>query len=100
MIKYGQNDKPVWVTEWGWSTDKVSQQNQSDWLEIALELLMNTYTYVTIATYFIDIDIPPTYYHGLLSEDYVAKPAAETFRKCATSLKYLAPPKNLRIPSQ
>jgi len=98
MIDYGQTDKPIWVTEWGWPTSEVSLQTQADWLNISLDKLINQYKYVTIATYFVDHDRPPKYYQGLFTENYIAKPASLIFKKYAIPPpKVPSSPINIRI---
>lgn len=81
MVRNGEGDKPIWVTEWGWATNKISDERQAEYVERSLELLATKYTYVTLATYFVDYDRPPEYYYGLFTQDFQPKPAAERFRQ-------------------
>ena len=99
MIDYKQGDKMIWVTEWGWSTSKVSQQTQADWIRMSLEMMTTLYPYVTLATYFIDYDRTPIYYHGLFDKYLQAKQAAMVFREFAMKFGQtkLLPPMGFRI---
>lgn len=80
MLANGEGEKPIWVTEWGWATNKVSESVQAQYVERSLEMLVENYPYVTVATYFLDYDRPPEYYHGLFTEDFRMKPAGGRFR--------------------
>lgn len=81
MVRNGEGHKPIWVTEWGWATNKVSDEAQADYVERSLEMIATKYPYVTLATYFVDYDRPPEYYYGLFTSDFRPKPAAERFRR-------------------
>lgn len=97
MLAYGQQDKQIWVTEWGWSTTAVTQQTQADWLTISLQLIKSQYTYVSVATFFLDYDRPNTLYYGLFTSDFSPKPAASAFYDFAATLTKPDPPRNPRI---
>jgi polysaccharide biosynthesis protein PslG len=71
---------PIWVTEWGWSSARVGTLRQAEYLEQSLQMLEHRYGYVRLATYFLDHDLPPRYYQGLLTQDLRPKPAAGVFR--------------------
>lgn len=80
MLANGEGEKPIWVTEWGWATNKVSESQQAQYVEESLRMLVEDYPYVTLATYFLDYDRPPEYYHGLFTNDFRMKPAGARFR--------------------
>jgi polysaccharide biosynthesis protein PslG len=81
---------PLWVTEWGWSeeaessggwtTNGVDRPTQAKYVYCSLNLLARTYTYVTVATYFLDFD-RNTFKHGLFDSDFRPKPSALAFGK-------------------
>lgn len=96
MLKYGQGNKKLWVTEWGWSTSKIPEQTQAEWLRISLDMLKNQYSYVSLATYFTDVDKPPNLNHGLFDGAFQPKPAALVFKDFADSIKLKAP-NNMRF---
>jgi len=96
MLKYGQGNKKLWVTEWGWSTSKITAQTQAEWLRISLDMLKNQYSYVSLATYFTDVDKPPDLNHGLFTMKFQPKPSAIVFKEFADSIK-TSPPKKLHI---
>ena len=100
MVKYGQGDKKLWVTEWGWSTAKISEQIQAEWLRISLGMLQNKYSYVSLATYFTDVDKLPNLNYGLFNSDFQAKPSALVFKEFSNSIKIPAVPNNLQIIGQ
>jgi hypothetical protein len=83
MIEHGQAAKPIWVTEWGWSTQAVGDHRQAQWIEESLESLYCKYEYVSLATYFLDYDRPPEFYHGLFDGKGIGKPSAAVFAKIA-----------------
>lgn len=86
MVRFGREDASLWVTEWGWPTDRVSEATQAEYVERSLEMLRDEFTYVTVATYFIDRDRPPLYYHGLYTSDYRLKPAGQRYRDLVTGM--------------
>jgi hypothetical protein len=55
MDAHGDRDKPVWVTELGWSTaqpDGVSESEQAKLLDTTLHLLATEYPWVEVASVF------------------------------------------------
>lgn len=76
----------IWLTEWGWSSATVGRQLQARYLNKSLEMLETHYPFVTIATYFIDHDLPPRFSQGLLDEYLRPKPAASVFRRYSERL--------------
>lgn len=66
MVQAGQGARPMWVTEWGWNTARVTPIVQAEYLRRSLELLDTRYSsYVTIATYFALHDYQPDLFYGL-----------------------------------
>jgi hypothetical protein len=86
MVQYGQGSKPIWVTEWGWSTDQVSEWTQADYIKKSLEMIRDKYTYVTISTLFLHQD-QTVYRHGIFRNDYTRKPAATAFQNFMQTIK-------------
>jgi polysaccharide biosynthesis protein PslG len=76
----------IWVTEWGWSSSEVGEHRQARYVDRSLELLEHRYRFVRVATYFVDHDLPPRFFQGLLDEDLEPKPAAPGFRERAERL--------------
>jgi hypothetical protein len=74
---------PIWVTEWGWSSATVGDGRQALYVKRSLQMLEHRYRFVRVATYFLDHDLPPTLFQGLLDEHLDAKPAARVFRSQA-----------------
>jgi polysaccharide biosynthesis protein PslG len=70
----------IWVTEWGWSSSVVGEDNQALYVDRSLAMLERRYPFVRVATYFLDHDLPPRYFQGLLDEELEPKPAAVAFR--------------------
>lgn len=90
MVNNGQSGKPIWVTEWGWGTGSggianVDYQTQANYLRTSMEMLLNQYTYVTVATWFTDYDRSGWDY-GLFTSSFVEKPSAAVFRDYANRL--------------
>jgi hypothetical protein len=73
----------IWVTEWGWSSADVGAGRQASYVKKSLEMLKHRYRFVRIATYFLDRDLPPLYFQGLLASNLEPKPAAFAFREAA-----------------
>ncbi len=78
---------PMWVTEWGWSTeenrsgiDAVDPETQARYVYCSLNILAREYRYVTVATYFLDRD-RQTFAYGLFNREAAAKPAGRAFQK-------------------
>jgi Glycosyl hydrolase catalytic core. len=68
----------IWITEWGWQVGAVTEQQQAEYLRSSLEIIASQYTYVTIATVFVDYD-RPSYSQGLFTADFTPRPAAYAF---------------------
>ncbi|HEX5830271.1 MAG TPA: Ig-like domain-containing protein [Gemmatimonadaceae bacterium] len=79
MDQHGQGNKPMWVTEWGWNLGAVSEAQQATYVQRSLEMLASRYPYVTLATYFQDMDVGG-YRYGLYRGDGSARPAATSFK--------------------
>ena len=71
----------IWVTEWGWSSAKVGERRQALYVARSLQMLERSYRFVRVATYFVDRDLPPRFFQGLLTQDLEPKPAASVFRR-------------------
>jgi hypothetical protein len=81
MVANGQGSIPLWVTEWGWSVDKVTPAQQADYLGQSLALLDSAYaSYVTVATYYSEFDPSSIYHYGLYTEQFTPRPAAGVFQ--------------------
>jgi polysaccharide biosynthesis protein PslG len=76
----------IWVTEWGWSSSAVGQHRQALYVDRSLAMLEHRYRFVRVATYFLDHDLPPRFFEGLLDEHLEPKPAAPAFREQAEQL--------------
>ena len=83
MVERGDGNKPIWFTEFGWSTHArpggVSEAAQADYLIRALRLLRAEYPYVKVAIVYQERDaalgnIQQDNY-GLLRRDWSEKPA-------------------------
>jgi hypothetical protein len=74
---------PIWVTEWGWSSATIGRGRQAHYLDQSLAMLQHHYPFVRLATYFVDRNLPPQYFQGLLTQDLKVKPAARVFRRYA-----------------
>jgi hypothetical protein len=72
-------ETPIWITEWGWSTGEVTQEQQAAYVAQSLRMIRDEYPYVTLATYFLDYDRQPDYHFGLAGSDMTPKPAAWEF---------------------
>jgi hypothetical protein len=82
MSQNSQGQRKLWVTEWGWSTAKVSEAAQAEYLTRSLQLLSTRYApWVTVATYFSEFDTPPAYAFGLYSTTWTPKAAGIAFRQ-------------------
>jgi len=92
MVANGDSAKPIWLTEFGWSTTTgpygVSEAVQADFLTKALNTVRSSYPYVRVAfwynfrnNYWSNND--PVDYEanlGLLRVDFSAKPAYTAFQ--------------------
>ena len=91
MVAAGDADKPLWITEFGWSSNTgdygVSEQTQADYLTKAYEKL-ESYPWVPVALWYsfrnnpglADAAAPWEANTGLVRTDYVAKPALSAMR--------------------
>jgi hypothetical protein len=70
----------IWVTEWGWSSAAIGPELQAQYVSRSLTMLEHRFSFVRVATYFLDRDLPPEFFQGLLEEDLDPKPAAAAFR--------------------
>lgn len=86
MESHGQSGRPLWITEWGWSSGEIGEQRQAMYLKKSLEMLETRFKYVSMALYFIDWDRQPQYYFGLYTAEFVSKPAAFVFAEQAKLL--------------
>jgi hypothetical protein len=83
MKANGQGDKQIWATEWGWSVGgSISEQKQAEYVGKALNMLATLYPYVTVSTYFLDIDTD-RYHQGLFALDGRMRPSGTRFRDFA-----------------
>jgi hypothetical protein len=84
MKSYGQGSRQIWATEWGWLVGGVSEATQAAYVEKALSMLATKYTYVTLSTYFLDIDTQQ-YRQGLFAIDGRMRPSGARFRDFAAT---------------
>lgn len=68
----------VWVTEWGWSTERVGERTQARYIATSLGMIRLRYPYVEIATYFVDRD-RASYSQGLYDEGLRPRLSAKRF---------------------
>jgi len=73
----------IWITEWGWSSALVGDRQQALYVSKSLTMLQHRYRFVRLATYFLDHDLPPRFFQGLLDENLEPKPAGFQFREHA-----------------
>ena len=95
FVDHGAQDKPLWITEIGWSTcpshpNCVSEQEQADYLRRMFELLRTNYSgYVRAAFVYCRADLSsndpsdPEDWFGLQRVDGSQKPAYDVFRNAA-----------------
>jgi polysaccharide biosynthesis protein PslG len=95
FVDHGAQDKPLWITEIGWSTcpshpNCVSEQNQADYLRRMFELVRTNYSdYVRAAFVYCRADLSfndpsdPEDWFGLQRLDGSHKPAYDAFRQAA-----------------
>lgn len=92
MVQYGQGDKPIWITEWGW-LDYIDPTTQANWFRTAMEMLLNQYPYVTTAIWFTDRDFQSSNFHcGLMTYYFKDKPVTPIFREYIAKIKSTQPP--------
>jgi hypothetical protein len=95
MVAYGDGAKPIWFTEFGYSTHPnsgsevpwsrgVTDQQQADYLVRAIALTRSAYPYVTNFFIYNEMDSSSGSYHndnyGLLRQDLSPKPAYHALR--------------------
>jgi len=97
MSTNGQAAKQVWVTEWGWPTDNMSESLQAQYVDKSLQMIKTLYPFVTIAIYFLDYDRAPKYYHGLYTNDFRLKEAGRGFKTFVDKSRFLRAPRNLGV---
>ncbi len=83
---------PIWVTEWGWSSASGRRSaarrctSTGRW-----QMLEHRYRFVRVATYFVDHDLPPSFFQGLLDEHLKPKPAAARVPEPGRSRRFALP---------
>ncbi len=98
MARYGDERKPIWFTEFGWSTHTnaadtpvwflgVSEKKQAQYLKETLELVERRYPQVTHVFWYTSRDLETGRVHqdnrGLLRKDFSPKPAVDAIRQYA-----------------
>ena len=86
MDSRGDGAKSIWLTEYGWRLNGVTEQQQSDWLAQSLQQLWTySYNYVTQASYNLIADkiTAPAEKSGLTDGNLNARIAYNTFRDFA-----------------
>jgi hypothetical protein len=86
LLVAAKRNVPLWVTEWGWSSGQIGTTLEADYLGRSLNMLRTQYPYVTVATYFLDVDHGTQYQQGLFDPNYRPKPAAAVFANFVESL--------------
>lgn len=81
MITDMRGPTPIWLTEFGWPSDKWGLDNQAEFLSTALNYIDDHLPDVEMAVIFIDYDRPPEYFYGLFDKDFAPKPAAGAVRE-------------------
>ncbi len=83
LAKYNKNAE-VWLTEWGWATNQVSQATQAEFITQSFQLLETApYAKVTVATLFQAIDQPTQYYYGIMDNNLNPKSSYAPFKAAA-----------------
>ena len=82
QLTINQSDnKPLWLTEYAWSTD---DQSLSKYLQQTLTTLASpTYSFVELANYLIIADTPTSNVNGILRENLVNTTSFNTFKSLA-----------------
>lgn len=92
MVQYGQGNKPIWITEWGWGSS-IGGATQASYFRTAMEMLLTRYPYVTVATWFTDRDFNSSGFdHGLMTYSHQDKPVTPIFREYIAKLNSTAQP--------
>lgn len=84
----GMSAVKLWVTEYGWDTNRWGDSTVGGWVSTSLDMIKNTYTYVDVATYFLDMDVLAPYDHWGLSTNAnpcVLKQSGTSFRDWVTA---------------
>lgn len=107
MVRYGDGDKPIWATEFGWSSHPnvggeanwqlgVTEAQQADYLVRALELVQATMPYVTQLFWYTDRDRagdnPQISNYGLFYNDLTPKPVYYALKDYLTKVAAPAEP--------
>jgi polysaccharide biosynthesis protein PslG len=82
LVAHRATRTQLWVTELGWSSQKVGLERQAEYLRQSLGLLETRFGYVRVAIVFIDYD-RATLKQGLLDDELRPKPAARAFADAA-----------------
>ena len=91
MKANGQAGNKIWITEWGWPSNEVTDSKQAQYVEKSLKMIRDVYPFVSLATYFLDYDRPPEYRQGLCRSDLTPKAAARSFKDFASSVNKIQP---------
>jgi hypothetical protein len=78
MVAAGKSSQPLWLTEWGWDGEGENESAQALYMLRSFQLLRDTYTYVSLATWFMDEDVSP-YTEGLFTDEGVKRKSARVF---------------------
>jgi polysaccharide biosynthesis protein PslG len=78
---------PLWVTEWGWSTERRDPTTQAAYIETSLRMIATRYPFVRYATIFMDRDLPPSYEYGLYDHRFAPKPSGLAFERFVAALR-------------
>lgn len=84
MTSWGQGGKQLWLTEWGWKSSAVGETTQANYTAMALNMIATQYTYVTLATIFLEQDGGGNS-QGLYRSDGSMRPAGSKFQSFAAS---------------
>jgi hypothetical protein len=83
----GVDNKPFWITETGWDTDEVGENVQSDYyLEFLQRRENRTYINKIFFYQIIDDVVPENPKFGIISDNYIAKKAYDTYKKFIAGL--------------
>ncbi len=86
MDANGQSSKKLWLTEFGWDADVVTEAVKAQYLERSFSLIRDSWPYVTLATWYLDFLGPPvipattTSGYGLMKVDGTITPAGVAFK--------------------
>jgi len=83
----GVSNKPFWITETGWDTNEVGENVQSDYyLEFLQRRENRTYINKIFFYQIIDDSVPGNPKFGIITNDYLAKKAYNTYKKFIAGL--------------